>query len=164
MIWNLLKTVSGAKAVNTVVEVTIEDAPQPEVGGGVIAVITGRPLWFSVVALVLTGAFFFAESTAVAVILAVAVLVVGEVAYVLNKRARAKGGASWFGLIESRPLAFTVLTLIAVLIGGVAEILPMVLVKQAVPVTGASRSRTPRWSNRAAISTRARAATCATRR
>ena len=66
-------------------------------------------------------------------------LVVGEVAYVLNKRKRATGGASWFGLIEHRPLAFTVLTLLAVLVGGIAEILPMVLVKQAVPVTGASQ-------------------------
>jgi cytochrome c oxidase cbb3-type subunit I/II len=139
MIWNLLKTVSGAKAVDTVVEVTVEDAPVPATDGGVIAVITGRPLWFSVVALAITGAFFFVDSAAVAVILAVLVLVVGEVAYVLNKRMRAAGGASWFGLIESRPLAFTVLTLVAVLIGGVAEILPMVMVKQAVPVTGNSQ-------------------------
>jgi cytochrome c oxidase cbb3-type subunit I/II len=140
MIWNLLMTVKGSKAVNTVVEVTIEDKVTPaNVDGGVIAVIAGRPLWFSVVALVLTGAFFFAESVVVAVLLAVGVLVVGEVAYVLNKRMRAAGGPSWFELIEHRPLAFTVLTLLAVLVGGIAEILPVVLVKQAVPVTGNSQ-------------------------
>jgi cytochrome c oxidase cbb3-type subunit I/II len=71
--------------------------------------------------------------------LAVGVAVVGEVAYVLNKRMRAAGGASWFELIEHRPLAFTVITLLAVLVGGIAEILPVVLVKQAVPVTGTAQ-------------------------
>ncbi len=138
MIWNLLKTVSGAKAVNTVVEVTVESAPEPVVGGGLIAVISGRPLWFSLIAMILTFAFFLAESAVVAVALAVGVLVVGELAFVFTRRATAVNG-SWFALIERKPLAFTVLTLVAVLIGGVAEILPMVLVKQAVPVTGNSQ-------------------------
>ncbi len=139
MIWNLLATVRGAKPVNTVVEVTVEAPTPPAPNTGLIAVITGRPLWFSLLALVLTFAFFLVESWIAAVALAFGVLVVGELAFVLTRRATAAGGISWFALIERKPLAFTVLTLIAVLIGGVAEILPMVLVKQAVPVTGNSQ-------------------------
>ena len=139
MIWNLAATIRGAKSVDTVVEVTVESAPPAEPSGGFIAVITGRPLWFSLLALILTCAFFLADSAIVAVGLAVAVLVVGELAWVLTRRATASAGVSWFSIIEHKPLAFTVLTLVAVLIGGIAEILPMVLVKQAVPTSGASQ-------------------------
>jgi cytochrome c oxidase cbb3-type subunit I/II len=136
MIWNLLKTVSGAKATDTVVEVTVNVEEPRDPADSVVGVITGRPLWFSIIALVLLLGFFLAESTAVAIALAIVVMVVGEVAYVINKKARAGGAASWFGIIERRPLAFTVLTLIAILVGGIAELLPTILVKQAVPATG----------------------------
>ncbi len=137
MMWNLGKTIAGAKKVDGAADVTVVEAePQPGVG----AVLAGRPLWFSAVGLVLMLGFFAADSLFVGVVLAQAVLVVGELAYLLNqKRKDGTGGLSWFGLIERRPLAFTVLTLIAVLIGGVAEILPTVLVKQAVPASGESQ-------------------------
>ncbi|HEY0880457.1 MAG TPA: cytochrome-c oxidase, cbb3-type subunit II, partial [Archangium sp.] len=62
--------------------------------------------------------------------------VVAELAYVAGAKGRGAQAVSWFQLIEHRPLAFTVLTLVAVLIGGVAEILPLALVKQAVPENG----------------------------
>jgi cytochrome c oxidase cbb3-type subunit I/II len=134
MIWNLVKTIMPAKAVNVTVEVTVVD--EPASGPGMMDVITGRPLWFSVIGIVFMGLFFYVDNTIAAVALAIAVLVVGEAAYLLNKRMRAGGGESWFGLIERRPMAFTVLTLLAILVGGVAELLPLVMVKQAVPATG----------------------------
>ncbi len=138
MIWNLIKTVSGAKAVNTVVEVTVTDEPEAN-GEGMLDVVAGRPLWFTVVGLVFMGAFFYVDNAFLAVGMAIAVLVVGEVAFLLNKRAREGGAGSWFGLIERKPLAFTVMTLVAILIGGVAELLPLILVKQAVPATGSAQ-------------------------
>jgi cytochrome c oxidase cbb3-type subunit I/II len=139
MIWNLLKTAVGAKPINTTVDVTVTEDTAEEKAIGVGDVIAGRPLWFSVAAIAITCLFFYVDSTIAAVGLAIAVLVVGEVAYLLNKRMRAAGGASWFGIIERRPMAFTVLTLVAILVGGVAEILPIVLVKQAVPATGSAQ-------------------------
>ena len=57
-------------------------------------------------------------------------------AFVVARRQREAGKPSWFALVEGRPLAFTVLTLVAILIGGVAELLPTILVKQAVPHQG----------------------------
>jgi cytochrome c oxidase cbb3-type subunit I/II len=102
-------------------------------------VITGRPLWFSIIGIVVMGAFFMVDNTILAVGLAIGVLVIAEVGYLLNKRSRAGGAPSWFGLIEHKPLAFTVLTLLAILIGGIAEIVPTVLVKQAVPATGSAQ-------------------------
>src|SRR5207237_1281704 len=45
------------------------------------------------------------------------------------------GEAKWHALVEGRPLIFTVLTLVAVLIGGVAEILPTVIVSRSAPAS-----------------------------
>lgn len=138
MIWNLAMTIAGAKAVDTTVEVTVTPETVEE-KGGMFDVIAGRPLWFSVIALVVMGAFFWVDNTILAVGLGIGVLVITEVGYLLNKKSREAGAPSWFGLIERRPLAFTVLTLLAILIGGVAEIVPTVLVKQAVPQTGSAQ-------------------------
>jgi cytochrome c oxidase cbb3-type subunit I/II len=71
---------------------------------------------------------------------------VGEVVWLLFKRERAAGRSneivSWFSLIERRPFAFTILTLVAILVGGVAELLPTVFAKQAVPMTSAQKPYT----------------------
>jgi cytochrome c oxidase cbb3-type subunit I/II len=135
MIWNLAKTIIPARATTVAVDVVIE-TEEPKEAGSIIAVVTGRPLWFSVLGVALLAPFFVVDNAIIAVGFAVLVLVVSEVGYVLNKRARAEGGLSWFGIIEHRPMAFTVLTLVSILIGGVAELLPTILVEQAVPATG----------------------------
>ncbi|MBL8922576.1 MAG: cytochrome-c oxidase, cbb3-type subunit I [Myxococcaceae bacterium] len=138
MIWNLIKTMAGKTALVASTEVVKEDEkPDPD-AGTVVDVVTGRPMWFSIVAFVAATAFVFV-SLVPAIVLAVAVLVIGEVAYVINKKERAAGKPSWFGIIERRPMAFTVLVLLSVLIGGVAELLPTIFVKQAVPATGSAQ-------------------------
>jgi cytochrome c oxidase cbb3-type subunit I/II len=139
MIWNLAKTIVGARALDGSAQVVIE-APEPTPADGtLVAVLTGRPLWFSVVGLALTGVFFLTDSLMVAAVLALAVLVVTEVGYVFTKREKEQGAPSWFGIIERRPMIFTVLVLIAVLIGGVVELIPTILVQQAVPATGSAQ-------------------------
>jgi cytochrome c oxidase cbb3-type subunit I/II len=64
------------------------------------------------------------------------IVALGAMAFAVARRQREAGKPSWFALVEGRPLAFTVLTLVAILIGGVAELLPTILVKQAVPHHG----------------------------
>ena len=136
MMWNLFKTIAGAKKVDGSAEVTVVEEPAlPGIG----AVLAGRPLWFSFMGLVAMFIFFAVDSIFWALITVQALVVIGELAYLLAQSGKPNNTLSWFGLIERKPLAFTVLTLIAVLIGGVAEILPTVLVKQAVPATGAGQ-------------------------
>ncbi|MBE2250756.1 MAG: cytochrome-c oxidase, cbb3-type subunit I [Myxococcus sp.] len=139
MIWNLLKTIAGKQAVVASTEVVVEapGTPDPE-AGTLVDVITGRPMWFTVVAFAAATAFVFV-SLVPAIILAVAVLVIGEAAFLVQKRERAAGKLSWFGIIERRPFAFTALVLISVLIGGVAELMPTIFIKQAVPATGSAQ-------------------------
>jgi cytochrome c oxidase cbb3-type subunit I/II len=139
MVWNLAKTIAPAKAVNGSSQVVIEEKAPTPLDGTVIAVLTGRPLWFSIVGIALAGVFFLSDSLIVAVGLSVAVLIVTEVGYVFTKREKAGGAPSWFGIIERRPMAFTVLVLLAILVGGVSELLPTILIAQAVPATGSAQ-------------------------
>lgn len=129
MIWNLAKTISGAKAVNGSVEVTI-DTTTPAGAGSLVAVITGRPLWFTIIGLVMTLIFYVVDNPIIAGGLSIGVLIVTEAGYVLNKRERAKGAPSWFGIIEHRPFAFTIFVILSILVGGVVEIVPLIVAKQ----------------------------------
>ena len=45
----------------------------------------------------------------------------------------ARGKHAWHELVERRPLAFTVLVLLAVLVGGVAELVPGLVIEKQVP-------------------------------
>ncbi len=133
MIWNLLMTMKGGVAAQVSVEVVVDETKANEPKETMGMVLAGRPLWFSIIGLVVMGAFFLMESAVMAAVLGVLVAVVTEAAYMINKKDRAAGKPSWFGMVERNSLLFTVFVLLAVLVGGVAEILPTVLVKSALP-------------------------------
>ncbi|HEY0712741.1 MAG TPA: cytochrome-c oxidase, cbb3-type subunit I, partial [Polyangia bacterium] len=137
MAWNLWATVRRGRAVNGVTEVVVEESVSK--GPGIGAVLAGRPLWFTALGFVLATSFAIA-TPALALGFVAGLLIFGEVIWVLVRRGRQTGEGSfvsWFALIERRPFAFTVLTLIAVLVGGVVELLPTIFARQAVPMTAA---------------------------
>jgi len=127
---NLWKTARAGAPVKVTVDVVVEDRAPAD--GGVIAVLKGRPLWFSLVGISATALLGVARPMRAVLIIGF-ILLLGELAWILARRDQEEGKPSWFGLIERRPLSFTVLTLVAVLIGGMAELLPTLLVRQAVP-------------------------------
>ncbi|WNG55914.1 cytochrome-c oxidase, cbb3-type subunit I [Archangium gephyra] len=138
MVWNLWKTARSGQAVDGETTVVVEEkAPEAVVVGkpAWVAIVTGWPLLF---ALAIIGLSFFLgwSSPVRAIAIMGAILALGEFAWIVARRNREAGGPSWFAIIEGRPLAFTVLTLLAILIGGVAELLPTILIKQAVPHHG----------------------------
>jgi cytochrome c oxidase cbb3-type subunit I/II len=136
MAWNLWRTARSGKAVDGEAVVWVEDAPPAaEPVPGWLRVITGTPLMFAVAILALAMLLGWADPVTGAMLIA-AIGAVSAVAWWMVRREKAEGQPSWFGFIEGRPLAFTVLTLIAVGIGGVAELIPTLLVKHAVPVHG----------------------------
>ncbi|GHG63153.1 cytochrome-c oxidase, cbb3-type subunit I [Comamonas sp. JC664] len=146
MAWNLWKTARAGKAVDGETTIVVEppapatepapaSAPKP----GWVQVVTGRPLIFAIAILTVTMFLGWAQPVR-ALVLMGAIVVLGEFAWMVTRRDREAGRPSWFGLIEGRPLAFTVLTLIAILIGGVAELLPTIMLKQAVPAHGQAQA------------------------
>ena len=50
---------------------------------------------------------------------------------------------SWHRVLEGRPFLFTVLSLVAILIGGLVEIIPMYLIKENVPTISSIKPYTP---------------------
>jgi cytochrome c oxidase cbb3-type subunit I/II len=137
MAWNLYKTARQGKAVNGSVEVAVEPKSAPE-PGMVGQILLGQPLWFSV-GLLGAGVLFVLAPIQVACGAIVATAVLGKVWWELSQERKAEGKPTWFAVLERHSLAFTAFTLLAVLVGGVAELMPTILVKQAVPSSGASQ-------------------------
>ncbi len=52
-------------------------------------------------------------------------------------------GGHWHGILERKPIIFTVLSLVAILIGGVAEMVPMYLIKSNIPTIVSVKPYTP---------------------
>jgi len=53
------------------------------------------------------------------------------------------GKFSWHRMLEGKPIFFTVLAVVAILIGGIVEIIPMYLVKENVPTIASVHPYTP---------------------
>jgi cytochrome c oxidase cbb3-type subunit I/II len=129
MVWNLWQTVRQGKAVDG--ETVAPPLPkEPEVPWR--RLVFGAPMLLvvAVTGLVLvSGALDEIGATGVVVIAAFLAIFV-TVGMRLTRR---EGEGPWHRMLEGRPLLFTVFTLIAILIGGVAEILPSVLIREASP-------------------------------
>jgi cytochrome c oxidase cbb3-type subunit I/II len=54
-----------------------------------------------------------------------------------------ESGATWHRLLEGKPLFFTVLSIVAILIGGIVEVIPMYLIKSNVPTIASVKPYTP---------------------
>jgi len=139
MCWNLVKTATAGKAVTTTVEVVVAPKEATPAGEGWVGIVLGRPLIFSVVIFVFVLAFGLVTGSAMAAIaLAGAVLLLSVFAWVVNTRDKKAGRKSWFSLIEGNALAFTAVTLVAILVGGMVEILPVLRAHHQLP-EGAKR-------------------------
>lgn len=127
MAYNLWRTVRGAQPVETSVEVVVDREEKPAIAW--TGLVFGRPVLVSAVVVGLAAASAWGGAPGVALLgLAAAI---GVTAGVLAKKAKREGEPAWHALLEGRALVFTVLTTVAILAGGVAEILPMALAPRA---------------------------------
>jgi cytochrome c oxidase cbb3-type subunit I/II len=67
----------------------------------------------------------------------VGLVVLGEVAWLYFKKKPNEGQPRWHAFIEGKPFFFTVLLLVSILVGGIAQIIPTIFAPSAVPWTGA---------------------------
>ncbi|MEM7199004.1 MAG: cytochrome-c oxidase, cbb3-type subunit I [Planctomycetota bacterium] len=131
MIYNIWRTAAAGQRVNGEVDVAV--LVRPSQGGASVArLVFGSPFVLTAVGLV--GMFLLAKPTAAPVGLGVLLLVAGITAFQL-KSASAGGRFSWHETVERKPLAFSLLVAVAVLVGGVVELIPGIVVRTEVPMT-----------------------------
>ncbi|MBX3197887.1 MAG: cytochrome-c oxidase, cbb3-type subunit I [Labilithrix sp.] len=129
--YNLVRTGLTAKVVTTRVDV-VPLAPTPEVPWR--DVVFSRPIVLTVVVMGVAGAGMASNAFASPFFLIVA-FVIALFGVLAIQHARKAGGAPLHRILEGRALLFTVLAGLAVLAGGVAEIVPALVVE---PVEAAS--------------------------
>ncbi|MEM7605152.1 MAG: cytochrome-c oxidase, cbb3-type subunit I [Myxococcota bacterium] len=137
MAWNLIMTARAGAPVRTSVEVTVVPDEGPKVPWKDI--IFAPPVMVSLAVLAMVSMVAVTEAIASILFLTLAVGLI--FAWVVARQiAKVTGRASWHAIVEGRALIFTVLTVLAVLVGGVAEIVPSVL---TVPEQLASTQNVP---------------------
>jgi cytochrome c oxidase cbb3-type subunit I/II len=138
MMANLTMTIRAGERSR--VETTVM-VPAPVAAPSVWQLIRGTPVVLSAVAILLAVALGRASRiTSPLVLTAGAFLAV--VAILIGGMERRRSG-SWHRLVESRPLAFTLLVLLAILVGGVVELIPTIVVQRAVPVVAVVAEAAP---------------------
>ncbi len=125
MAYNLVRTARSGKAVNATAEVIIELKPD---GAKWWDIAFGKPVILTAIVVGLGGLFLVTNAMAGLAFVTVAFVVgvLGSIAISAARKARGPENA-WHRLLEGRALVFVVLTVIAVLVGGVAELVPSLL-------------------------------------
>ncbi len=128
MAWNLVRTARAGRAVDGTATVFDEPKAEPEVRW--TAMVFSAPVVITTISAVLIGATAVTSEAAslTVAILGVSAAFLGTLGIQLT---REEGRPTWHRLLEGRALIFTVFTVIAVLIGGVAEIVPAVVLRPA---------------------------------
>jgi len=123
MTWNLIMTARLGTATETTVEVPAEELPKESSWQDLLF---GKPALVSVVVvtLMLVAGFLDALPAMAVIVLAVLVAIGG---YFLTAKGRSDDKPTWHRMLEGRAGAFSVFTVIAILVGGVAEIIPTVI-------------------------------------
>jgi cytochrome c oxidase cbb3-type subunit I/II len=133
MVVNLVRTARSGKVVTTTVEVTVVRDLPVATEPSTLGILWSRPVQFVVLGLI-AATLFAIDNIGAAVVglislLALTIAVGGNL-----YRTTGRGHHRWHDVIERRPLAFSVLTLLAVLVGGVIELLPGLLLDKQVPM------------------------------
>jgi len=130
MAWNLIKTARSGAAVDGEVEVAVvteersREIPWPRL-------VFGQPIIASIIVMSLLFAMAFFDGL-MSTLLAIVAVMWGVAAIAVSIRDRDSEKISWHHAIEGRAGIFTVLVVIGILVGGVAEIIPMII---SVPET-----------------------------
>ncbi len=129
MVVNLFATIRSGAAITVTQQVVVPEAlPAPSVW----RLIRGAPVVLS------AGAIFFGillgRADAVASPLVLTGMAAVTVAAILVAGMERREAGSWHRLVERRPLAFTLLILVAILVGGLVELVPSIAIRKRVPM------------------------------
>ncbi len=136
MAWNLVATAMSGRAVTVETEVTVTRTAPLAGEPTAMQLLGSKPVVVSVLGMIAATMFGY-PNIGLAVLGLVLLLAIVAFAAGMLKKSIGDGRHTWHEYIEARPLAFSVLTLIAVLVGGLYELLPGLVTDKAVPLTAA---------------------------
>ncbi len=135
MAWNLTKTALAGKAVDGVVDVVVEAEEDEESKVSWTRIVFGAPVLLSVAVIAIFASVAFAGQIAAgAIILFGSMVGAFGIFFIVLAGKREDGRPKWHALLEGRAMLFTVFTVLAVLVGGAAEIIPLLLISPAQSV------------------------------
>jgi cytochrome c oxidase cbb3-type subunit I/II len=127
MIYNIVISIRGAEKRQNEVEVV----PYEKSGASSMRLLLSAPVLLTTIVVVLSIVVGVTGAITTPIILALIVVV----SWLIARVVRSGKGASWHKLAEGNSLAFTVLVLLAVLVGGIVELIPTIVITNKVPVT-----------------------------
>jgi cytochrome c oxidase cbb3-type subunit I/II len=133
MAYNLVVTAISGRAVSVEQDVSVTRTPVAAGEPSTAGILFSKPVVISAIGLV--AATMFAMPSIGLAVLGL-VLLLGVIAFAAGMlfKSTGQGRHTWHERIEARPLAFSLLTLIAVVVGGVYELLPGLVTDKAVPL------------------------------
>lgn len=141
MAWNLLATARSGRPVETNVEV-VRELTQPEEDKPWYKLILGTPIWASAIVLAVLVGIVFTDAIGGLTMMLVA-LGLGLVAVIAFAKGADPDKPRWHHLIEGRGLVFTILVVVAALVGGVAEIVPSLVSAPSIAKASKQSPYTP---------------------
>jgi cytochrome c oxidase cbb3-type subunit I/II len=128
MTWNLIMTAKSGKAVDGEAEVV--DRPPPSDGVPWTKIAFGPPVLFAgTLSIIFMSIAVMSQMASITIAgIGVFVTVFGVIAMQLSKE---DGKPTWHRLVEGRAAIFVVLTALAVFVGGIAELIPSLVINRA---------------------------------
>ena len=138
MLVNLGLTVRSGVSAESRVEVAV---PRPEPAPSLWSLVKGAPAVLALTAVGFALLLGRANPVVAPLILSAGVIVTVVAVLVVNVGQRRR--ASWHRLVERAPLPFTLFVLAAILVGGLVELLPSIVIRQRVPLAAAQPAAQP---------------------
>lgn len=136
MTWNLVRTMRAGAPVETRVEVTVAEEEEKVSWK---EILFAPPVMVPMVLMGIFGLIAIAEGVAGILLITIAIGIVGAW-FAGREFTRQTGRPGWHALIEGRAMLFTILVIVAVMAGSIAEFIPSAL---AVPEQMATSQNTP---------------------
>ena len=130
LVWNLIMTARQGKPVTVSVQVPARRPAGDNVGAWQL--LTSAPMMF-MIGLIVLSVWFGASGTMLSPVV-LALLIVISVAMIISYGLQQKRWGYWYGLVARNALVFTVMALLAILVGGAVEIVPTVMASNKVPL------------------------------
>ncbi len=130
LVYNMIMTARQGKPATVSVQVPVKrEGPD---GESAWALLTSAPMLF-ITGIVVLGIWFGASGTMVSPVI-LALFIVVCIGAIISYGLHQKKWGHWYGLVERHALVFTILALLAILVGGAVEIIPTVIGSEKVPL------------------------------